>query len=147
MSITRRALTLIGLTAAVLLVGGLPASATFSEAVAVPTAVGTATIAPPTQVEARTLCSTTVDPVTQVATTTSRVKIEWWASTSPRTTGYRVTVHPAGAPAYTLTTTGPTDEVFTSSTSIGGSNPRISVTTLTGTNFTATSVQVRVEPC
>jgi hypothetical protein len=147
MSITRRVLTLIGLTSAVLLVGGLPASATFSEVVAVPTAVSTATIAPPTQVEAKTFCTTTVDPTTQVATTTSSVKIEWWASTSPRTTGYRVTVHPAGAPAYTLAVTGPTDEVFTSPSSIGGSNPRISVTTLTGTNFTATSVQVRVEPC
>ena len=147
MSITRRVLTLIGLTAAVLIGGSVPASATFSEAVAVTTAVGTATIAPPTQVEAKTLCTTTVDPITQVATTTSSVKIEWWRSTSARTTGYRVTVHPAGGPAYTLTTTGPTDEMFTSPSSISGSNPRISVTTLTGTNFTASSVQVRIDPC
>ena len=147
MSMTRRALTVAGLTTAVLIGGSIPASATFSEAVTVSTAVGAATIAPPTQVEARTFCTTTVDPVTQVATTTSSVKIEWWASTSPRATGYRVTVHPAGAPAYTLTTTGPTDEVYTSPTSIGGSNNRISVTTLTGTNFTATSAPIPVVPC
>ena len=70
MSITRRALALIGLTVAVLIGGSIPASATFSEAVAVATSVGTATIAPPTQVEAKTLCTTTVDPATQVDTTT-----------------------------------------------------------------------------
>jgi hypothetical protein len=147
MSATRRVLTLIGLTAAVLIGGSIPASASFSEAVTVTTAVGTATIAPPTQVEAKTLCTTTVDPVTQVETTTSTVKIEWWGSTSARTTGYRVTVHPASGSAYTLATTGPTDEVFTTPASIAGSNPRISVTTLTGTNFTASSVQVRIDPC
>ena len=70
MSITRRALTLIGLTAAVLIGGSIPASATFSEAVTVSTTVGTATIAPPTQVEAKNICTTTVDPVTQATTTT-----------------------------------------------------------------------------
>jgi hypothetical protein len=147
MSITRRALALIGLTVAVLIGGSIPASATFAEAVAVATSVGTATIAPPTQVEAKTLCTTTVDPATQVETTTMRVKIEWWRSTSPRTTGYRVTVHPAGGTAYTLTTTGPTDEVFTTPSSIAGSNPRISVTTLTGTNFTAQSTPPPIQPC
>ena len=147
MSITRRALTLIGLTAAVLIGGSIPASATFSETVPVATTVGTATIAPPTQVEAKTLCTTTVDPVTQVATTTSKVKIEWWASTSPRTTGYRVTVHPAGAPAYTLATTGKTNELFVSPSSVHGQNPRISVTTLTGTAWTAQSALTGITPC
>lgn len=147
MSTARRVMSLIGLALAMLIGGSVPASATFSEAVTVTTAVGTATIAPPAQVEAKTLCTTTVDPITQVATTSSTVKIEWWRSTSARTTGYRVTVHPADAPAYTLTTTGPTDEVFTSPSSISGANPRISVTTLTGTNFTASSDQVRIDPC
>ena len=147
MSTTRRALTLIGLTAAVLIGGSIPASATFSEAVTVATSVGTATIAPPTQVEAKTLCTTTVDPVTQAETTTSNVKIEWWRSTSARTTGYRVTVHPADAPAYTLATTGPADEIFVNPTTLGGSNPRISVTTLTGTNFTASSTLTAIRPC
>ena len=104
-------LTLIGLTAAVLIGGSIPASATFSEAVTISTTTGTATITPPTQVEAKNLCTTTVDPVTQATTTTTQLKVEWWQSTSPRTTGYRVTVHPAGA-AYALAVTGPTDEVF-----------------------------------
>jgi hypothetical protein len=147
MSIRRRALTLIGLTAAVLIGSSIPASATFSETVAVPTAVGTATIAAPQQVEAKYLCTTTVDPVTLTPTTTTQLKIEWWQSTSARTTGYRVTVHPTGAPAYTLGTTGPTDEMLSSPASISGANPRISVTTLTGTNFTASSTMVRIEPC
>ena len=65
MSITRRALALIGLTVAVLIGGSIPASATFSEAVAMSATIGTATITPPTQVEAKNICTTTVDPVTQ----------------------------------------------------------------------------------
>lgn len=148
MSTTRRALTLIGLTVAVLVGVSIPASATFSESVTVSTAIGTATIAPPTQVEAMEICSTSVNPVTQaVTTTTTDVKVEWWQSTSPRTTGYRVMAHPAGGTPYTLAVTGQTDEVFVNPSSIVGSNPRISVTTLTGTNFTAQSVLVRIEPC
>jgi hypothetical protein len=147
MSITRRALALIGLTAAVLIGGSIPASATFSEAVAVTTAVGTARIAAPTQVEAKNICTTTVDPATGATTTTTQLKIEWWASTSSRTSGYRVTVHPAGGSAYTLAVTGPTDEIFVNPTSVSGANPRISVTTLTGTNFTAQSPLTAIAPC
>lgn len=146
MSITRRALTLIGLTAAVLIGGSIPASATFSEAVTISTTTGTATISPPTQVEAKNLCTTTVDPVTQATTTTTQLKVEWWQSTSPRTTGYRVTVHPAGSAAYALAVTGPTDEVFLSA-SVAGPNPRISVTTLTGTAWTAQSPLIGIAPC
>ena len=147
MSITRRALTLIGLTSAVLLVGGLPASATFSEAVAVTTTVGTATITPPNQLEARYLCTTAVTPLTQATTTTvTNVKIEWWESTSPRATGYRVTVHPAGGSAYTLATTGQTNEIFVSPSSVR-STDRISVTTLTGTSWTAQSALTGITQC
>jgi hypothetical protein len=146
MSITRRALTLIGLTAAVLIGGSIPASATFSEAVPISTTIGTATITPPTQVEAKNVCTTTVDPVTQATTTTTQLKVEWWQSTSPRTTGYRVTVHPAGSATYTLAVTGPTDEVLLSA-SVAGQNPRISVTTLTGTAWTAQSPLIGIAQC
>ena len=146
MSITRRALTLIGLTAAVLIGGSIPASATFSETVTIPTTIGTATITPPTQVEAKNICTTTVDPVTQATTTTTQLKVEWWRSTSPRTTGYRVTVHPVGSAAYTLAVTGPTDEVFLDA-NIAGQNPRISVTTLTGTAWTAQSPLTAIAQC
>ena len=148
MSTTRRLLTLIGLTVAVLIGAGVPASATFSEALSVTTTVGTATITPPTQVEAKYLCTTTVDPQTQATTTTvTDVKIEWWQSTSPRATGYRITVHPAGGAAYTLATTGQTDEIFVDPGLVRGQNPQISVTTLTGTSWTARSALVGITPC
>ena len=148
MSTTHRVLSLIALTVAVLIGGSLPASATFSEKVTTVVTVGTAAIAPPTQVEAKTLCTTTVDPLTLAPTTTATdIKIEWWESTSARATGYRVTVHPSGGPAYTLATTGKTDEIFVAPSSVRGENPRISVTTLTGTSFTTQSVLVGVTPC
>ena len=98
--------------------------------------------------EAKTICTTTVDPVTQATTTTvTDVKIEWRESTSSRATGYRVTVHPAGGAAYTLTTTGRTNEIFVTPSSVSGNNPRISVTTLTGTTWTAQSVLAGITPC
>jgi hypothetical protein len=148
MSTPRRILALIGLTVTVAIGGSMPASATFSESVAVTTTIGTATIAPPTQVEARNICTTTVDPLTQATTTTvTSVKIEWRESTSPRTTGYRITVHPAGGTAYTLATTGQTNEIYVSPTSVRGQDPRISVTTLTGTAWTAQSVLTGITPC
>ena len=148
MSMSRRALTLAGLTAALLIGTGIPASATFSEAVAISTTVDTATIAPPTRVEAKYLCTTTLDPITLAPTTTvTDVKIEWWESTSPRATGYRVTVHPAGGTAYTLETTGRTNEIFADPADVRGNNPRISVTTLTGTTWTAQSGLTGIKSC
>jgi hypothetical protein len=150
MNRTGRIASLAGVSIAVLTGGILPASATLSDSVVRTTTVSTATVTvtPPTQVEAKTICTTTVDPVAQATTTVpTDVKIEWWESTSSRATGYRVTVHPSGGPAYTLATTGQTNEVFTSPTSIGGANPRISVTTLTGTNFTAQSSLTGIASC
>ena len=148
MNTTRRVLSLIGLTLAVLIGGMFPASATFSETITASVTLGTATIAPPTQVEAKSICTTTVDPVTLGTTTTATdVKIEWWESTSPRATGYRVTVHPSDGAAYTLATTGKTKEIFVAPSSVRGQNPRISVTTLTGTSFTTQSVLVGITPC
>jgi hypothetical protein len=148
MSITRRALTLIGLTAAVLIGGSIPASASFSEAVKISATIDTATITPPTQVEAKNLCTTTVDPLTQASTTTvTDVKIEWHESTSSRATGYRITIHPSGGAAYTLTTTGRTNEIFVTPGSVRGTDPRISVTTLTGTTWTAQSTLTGITPC
>jgi hypothetical protein len=148
MTRTGRIASLAVLSIAVLAGGILPASATFSDSVARTTTVSTATITPPTQVEAKTICTTTVDPVSQATTTVATdVKIEWWQSTSSRATGYRVTVHPAGGSAYTLATTGKTDEIFVNPTSVRGQNPRISVTTLTGTAWTAQSPLTGIAPC
>ena len=148
MNTTRRVLSLLVLTLAVLIGGMFPASATFSETITAAVTVGTATISPPTQLEAKSICTTTVDPLTLATTTTvTDIKIEWWESTSPRTTGYRVTVHPSGGAAYTLATTGQTDEIFVAPSSVRGQNPRISVTTLTATSWTAQSVLVGITPC
>jgi hypothetical protein len=148
MNTTRRVLSLLVLTLAVLIGGMFPASATFSETITAAVTLGTATIAPPTQLEAKNICTTTVDPLTLAATTTvTDIKIEWWESTSPRTTGYRVTVHPSPGAAYTLATTGQTNEIFVAPSSVRGQDPRISVTTLTGTSFTTQSVLVGITPC
>jgi hypothetical protein len=147
MTRTRRIANLLGLTVAMLTGGMLPASATFSDSVALTTTVGTATIAPPTQVEAKSICTTTVDPVTLRSTTTVQVKIEWWRSTSPRVTGYRVTAYPAGGSPYTLTVTGPTDEVAVYDSNVLASNSRITVTSLTQSTWTAESGKSPVLPC
>ncbi|WP_167761545.1 hypothetical protein [Blastococcus sp. CT_GayMR19] len=148
MSTSRRALTLIGLTVAALIGAIAPASATFSETVKVTTPVGTATITPPTQLEAKSICTTTVDPLTQASTSTvTDVKVEWQESTFLRATGYRITVHPAGGPAYTLATIGRTDEIFVDPSDVRGNNPRISVTTLSGTTWTAQSVLTGITSC
>jgi hypothetical protein len=148
MSTSRRIVTLIGLTVAVLIGATAPASATFSERVAVTTTVGTASITPPTQLEAKYICTTAVDPLSGATTTTvTDVKIEWWESTSPRATGYRITVHPSGGTAYTLATTGQTNEIFVNPSNVRGQNPRVSVTTLTGTSWTAQSVLTGITQC
>jgi len=78
----RRGLILLGLTVAVVIGASLPASATFSEAVAVKTTISTATVAAPTNVVGKLTCGR---PATMSAT--------WTQSTSTRVSGYRVSVY------------------------------------------------------
>ena len=83
MTTTRRILVLITMVAGVLFASGAAAQASYTDTAkvtATPTSITTATVAAPTQVEAKAMCTTTVDPVTGAATTTVTAKIEWWHS-------------------------------------------------------------------
>ncbi|MGK5173156.1 hypothetical protein [Geodermatophilus sp. CPCC 205761] len=150
MTTTRRALALLTLTLAVLVTATLPANAAFDDpAPAVTATVGTLTVQPPTQVEAKGLCTTTTDPATGAVTTTVQAKIEWWRSTSPGVTGYVVTAHLNNGASYVMARTDATaDEVFDSAdASHLQYQPRFTITTLTSYGWTAVSVRSGVLTC
>jgi hypothetical protein len=150
MTTTRRILVLAGMLLAVVIGTTIPASATFADTVAVPTtAITTGTVQAPTQVEVIGWCTTSVDPVTGVATTTVHAKVEWWRSDSPRVTGYRVTAHLNNGTTSVMATTDATaDEVYGSAPQgYLVYQPRFTVTTLTAYGWTAQSVQSNVLTC
>jgi len=131
----RRALTLIGLTVAVMVGGSIPASATFAESVSVTTPVAGLTVQPPTSVSTGgTKC---VARQTWYGTVWElQAKVSWPASTTAATprgiSGYRVNAV-IGTTSYPIATVGP------STLSIGDTYPieyasaniRVTVTTLT----------------
>jgi hypothetical protein len=78
----RRALILIVLTVAVIVGASLPASATFSDPVALKTTIATTTVAAPTNIVGKLVCGS---PSTMSAT--------WTKSTSARVSGYVVSVY------------------------------------------------------
>jgi hypothetical protein len=78
----RRGLILLGLTVAVVLGASVPASAAFSEAVAVKTTISTTVVAAPANVVGKLVCGT---PSTMSAT--------WTKSTTARVSGYLVSVY------------------------------------------------------
>jgi hypothetical protein len=82
MSRTRRALVLIGLTVAVIAGASLPASASYSESVAVKTTISTTTVAAPGNVVGKLTCGR---PATMSAT--------WSQSSTTRVSGYLVSVY------------------------------------------------------
>ena len=146
----RRLFVLAGIVLATMVLTGLPASATFADSAAVPTmAVTTVTVQAPTQVEAKGTCTTTVDPITGVSTTTVNAKIEWWRSASPGVTGYRVTAHLNDGTSHVMATAGASaDEVFGSfDQSYLLYQPRFTITTLTSYGWTALSVKSNVLTC
>ena len=78
----RRVLALLGILTALMVATSLPASASFSAATAVSTSINTLVVAAPTNVVGQLACAKTA---TMSAT--------WTASTSPRISGYLVTVY------------------------------------------------------
>jgi hypothetical protein len=78
----RRGLFLLGLTVAVVIGASVPASATYSEAVAVKTTISTTTVAAPGNLVGKLTCGR---PATMSAT--------WSLSTTARVSGYLVSVH------------------------------------------------------
>jgi hypothetical protein len=77
----RRALVLIGLTVTVIVGASVPASATYSEAVAVKTTINTATVAAPANVVGNLTCGRT-----------ATMSANWAASGTARVSGYLVSV-------------------------------------------------------
>jgi hypothetical protein len=82
MNTIRRGLLLLGLTAAVVIGAGVPASATYSESIAVKTTISTATVAAPGSVVGKLACGR---PATMSAT--------WTPSSAPKVSGYLVSVY------------------------------------------------------
>jgi hypothetical protein len=136
----RRGLLVLGLPVAVAVAtvaSTAPAQATFADSAAVSTTISTGTVAAPTRVEAKWVC-----------TTTTEVKIEWWRSTSPGVTGYLITVHQADGSSYELARVGPTDEIYYhADEQLYAAQPDFSVTTLTSYGWTAQSLMAEVSTC
>jgi len=82
MSIIRRIPVVIGLTLAVMIGASIPASATYSESVAVKPTISTATVLAPTPFTGNLACGR---PATMSAT--------WTKSTSARISGYEIKVY------------------------------------------------------
>ena len=78
----RRGLVLLGLTVAVVIGASVPASATYSEAVAVKTTISTTTVAAPTNLVGQLTCGR---PAT--------MQVTWALSGTERVSGYLVSVH------------------------------------------------------
>jgi hypothetical protein len=145
----RRVLVVLATAAAVVLGICAPASALFGDRATLPTMTAeTHTVIAPTQVEAKPICTTTVDPSTGATTTRMTLKIEWWRSTSPRVTGYLITAHPKNGTPYEFTRTGSTDEAYlVADDALVAAEPRFTVTTLTAYGWTKTSAMTSVPRC
>jgi hypothetical protein len=154
MTTIRRTAVLLGLTAAVLIGGSIPASAAYSaQSTAVAARAATVTVAPPTGVThtgtwcERTSTSTT-NATTGVVTTTHvltlHAKLAWQASGTRGVTGYRLaaTVNGQAMPVGDVPTTGMTRsfEVYRGSTPApaGYLTLKASVQTLTSYGWTST---------
>src|SRR5687768_5517392 len=150
MTTTRRIAVLAGAVLAMIIGASIPAAATFADSVALPTtSISTRVVQAPTQHEAIGWCTTTVDPVTGVATTTMHAKVEWWRSATPGVTGYRVTAHlNNGTSSVMATTDASADEVFGDAPQAYlAYQPRFTVTALTSYGWTAQSVMSNVLTC
>jgi hypothetical protein len=148
----RRAVVLLGVTAAAFFGGMLPADAQYSNSAALPTMAITSVnvTAPASLSTAGTKCDSVYDATTGVTTTTLNAKLSWSASTTPRgVTGYVITAVFTDGTKYTVAQVGAT------TTSLAGSydayyasqNIRVTVTTLTSYGWTKESAQSGVIKC
>ena len=104
-TLRRRAAVLLLLTAALVLGAALPSWAAFTDEVAVPQAVSTATVAVPGTPSASATCGRN----------TATVSLSWNASTAPRVSGYLVRVYLNDA-WQEVTTVGPTSTTWQGTT-------------------------------
>jgi hypothetical protein len=124
----RRTLVLFGLTVAAVIGTTPTAHATFSDSVAVSTGIGTATVAPVTNLVGELTCTS---PATMSAT--------WTRSTTPRVSGYAVEVHFSDGYVQTVEL-GPTATSWSASIetySVTVDSVQYSVTTKTDYGWTA----------
>ena len=150
MTAIRRILILSVLTVAVIAGASIPASATYATSTALPTTtILTPTVEPPTQVEAKATCTTTINPTTGATTTTVQAKVEWHRSTTVGVSGYRVTVFLANGTSSVLAqTSAAVEEIFPNVTpAYLSQQPRYSITTLTSYGWTAESAKTGVLSC
>ena len=158
MSTPRRILVLIGLSVAVLIGAIVPASATFSEDVALSTTIATGTVDAPASITVDDWCqtvpTTTVDPLTGISTTTYsylyHATVSWPASTTARgVTGYRAVAHfNNGTSVVVAETSAATRSVnATVDQSYLALQPRVSLMTLTSYGWTAESGKTPVLTC
>jgi hypothetical protein len=78
----RRGLILLGLTVAVVIGAGVPALATYSEAIAVQTTITSTTVAAPTGIVGKLTCGAP-----------STMSVTWARSTTARVSGYQLAVY------------------------------------------------------
>jgi hypothetical protein len=149
----RRALILIGLTAAVILGASIPASATFADSSAVGHTVGTLTVAAPTSVStAGTRCTSRQgwNGYTWGTIYELQAKVSWPATKTTRgVTGYRVTAVMSDGSKYALQDVGPSTLSMTGTFPIAyaSANIRVTITTLTSYGWTAESAPSGVIRC
>ena len=139
MTVIRRAVTLIALALTAVLLGTLPASATFADMVKMPTptTLSTTTVAAPTNVRVTVSCPTLYS---------MEAVVTWRASTSGRISGYVVTASFVGQ---TLTASaGPTQTTVTYSTGRSpGYQVSVTVSVLTDYGWSKVSAPVVVTTC
>ena len=138
----RRSAVLLGLTAAVIAGSSIPASATFSDAVAVAPSLATASVTPPAWA---TVQVTYCHPVFTFDAT-----VRWPAGDAPRgVSGYRVTAHLNNGTSAVVAETGSAARSY--STTFDRAylqyQPRVTVSTLTSYGWTADSPRSAVISC
>lgn len=160
MNAIRRTAVLLGLTATVVIGSGLPASATFSASATVQPTVTTGTVTAPATINLSQTCGQTqtgggyTNAYGQwVAPTYSywySATITWPAGTATSgVTGYRVMGHLNNGQSVVLAETGATNRTVTQTVdrSYLQLQPRLSVITLTRTNWSAETPRTAVLGC
>ena len=141
MNAIRRTAVLLGLVAAVVVGTVIPASAAFSaNTPAVAAKVITGSVTAPATVKVSKSC-------TQYAI---NVTVTWTAGTATKgVTGYRVMAHPNNGSAVSMGETGPSTLTLSGQAPLSylAMQPRLSVMTLTGTTWTASTAQTAVLSC
>ncbi len=159
MNAIRRTAVLLGLTATVVVSSGIPASATFTaNSPAVAPTITTGTVTAPSTIDITKACTQTVsggytNASGQWVTTYSYwydATVSWPAGTATSgVTGYRVMAHLNNGQSLVMAETGATTRSVNQRVDRAYLNyqPRLSVITLTGTNWTAETPRTAVLSC